>query len=108
MIAGGCQIDGEVDYSVLFANVTVEEGAKVNYSIVMPGTVIKAGAVVQYAIVAEDAVIGENAVIGECPENMTNRDDWGIAVVGNGVTVGPGAQVPPKAMLENDIGGAQS
>ncbi len=107
MIAGGCQIDGEVDFSVLFANVTVEEGAKVNYSIVMPGTVIKAGAVVQYAIVAEDAVIGENAVIGECPENMPNRDDWGIAVVGNGVAVEPGTKVPPKAMLESDIGGAK-
>jgi glucose-1-phosphate adenylyltransferase len=107
MIAGGCSIDGEVDYSLLFANVTVEEGAKVNYSIVMPGTVIKAGAVVQYAIVAEDAVIGENAVVGECPENMPNRDDWGIAVVGNGVTVGPGAKVPPKAMLETDIGGVK-
>lgn len=105
MIAGGCQIDGEVDFSVLFANVTVEKGAKVNYSIVMPGTVIKSGAVVQYAIVAEDAVIGENAVIGECPENMPNRDDWGIAVVGNGVTVEPGAKIPPKAMLESNVGG---
>jgi glucose-1-phosphate adenylyltransferase len=108
MIAGGCQIDGEVDYSVLFANVTVEKGAKVNYSIVMPGALIKAGAVVQYAIIAEDAVIEANAVVGECPENMQNRDDWGIAVVGSGVTVGGGEKIPPKAMIESNRREAQS
>ena len=43
MITEGCEIDGEIDYSVLFANVTVEEGAEVTYSIVMPGTVVKKG-----------------------------------------------------------------
>ena len=104
MIAGGCQIDGEVDYSVLFANVLVEEGAKVHYSIIMPGATIKAGAIVQYSIVAEDSIIGENAVVGERPEDTKNIDDWGIAVVGNGVTVGKNAIVPPKAMLETNVG----
>lgn len=103
MVTGGCQIDGEVDYSVLFDNVTVEKDAAVRYSIVMPGSVIKAGAIVQYAIIAEDSVIEERAVVGEQPENMKNIDDWGIAVVGNGVTVGKGAKVAPKAMLETNV-----
>lgn len=103
MVTGGCQIDGEVDYSVLFANVTVEKGASVKYSIIMPGATIKAGAVVQYAIVAEDSVICENAVVGERPEDTENIDDWGIAVVGNGVTVGKNAKVPPKAMLDANV-----
>lgn len=103
MVTGGCQIDGEVDYSVLFANVTVEKGASVRYSIIMPGATIKAGAVVQYAIVAEDSVICENAVVGERPEDTENIDAWGIAVVGNGVTVGKNAKVPPKAMLDANV-----
>jgi glucose-1-phosphate adenylyltransferase len=107
MMAEGCCIDGEIDYSVLFADVVVEEGAKVHSSIIMPGTVIKKGAVVQYAIVAENAVIESGAVVGEQPENVANRDDWGVAVVGAGVTVGAGAKVAPKAMAGEDVPAAK-
>ncbi|MBR2731569.1 MAG: glucose-1-phosphate adenylyltransferase, partial [Clostridia bacterium] len=39
MVSAGCVIGGRIDYSVLFSNVTVEEGAEVDYSIVMPGAV---------------------------------------------------------------------
>lgn len=107
MITEGCDIEGHIDFSVLFANVTVEEGAEVKYSIVMPGTVIKKGAVVQYSIVAENAVIEEGAVVGESPENMADVNDWGVAVIGNGVTIGKGAKVEPKAMVDEDMGGAE-
>ncbi len=107
MIGEGSQVYGELDFSILFHNVTVEEGAVVRDSIVMPGTVIKSGAVVQYAIVAENAVIEANAVVGERPEDMANLDDWGVAVVGAGVTVGKGAHVAPKAMVDADVKGAE-
>ena len=107
MMAEGCCIDGQIDYSVLFADVVVEEGARVDSSIVMPGTVIKKGAVVQYAIVAENAVIESGAVVGEKPENVADRDDWGVAVVGAGVTVGAGAKVAPKAMAGEDVPAAK-
>ncbi|MBO5859829.1 MAG: glucose-1-phosphate adenylyltransferase [Clostridia bacterium] len=107
MITEGCDIEGKIDFSVLFANVTVEEGAEVKYSIVMPGTVVKKGAVVQYSIVAENAVIEEGAVVGESPENMADVNDWGVAVIGNGVTIGKGARVAPQAMVDEDMGGAQ-
>lgn len=107
MIGEGSQVYGELDFSILFHNVTVEEGAVVRDSIVMPGTVIKSGAVVQYAIVAENAVIEENAVVGERPEDMANLEDWGVAVVGAGVTVGKGAHIVPKAMIDADVKGAE-
>ncbi len=103
MISEGSRVYGDVDYSILFNNVTVEEGAEVKYSIVMPGTVIKKGAVVQYSIVAENAVIEAGAVVGANPEDIPNRDDWGVAVVGAGVTVGEGASVAPKAMVDEDV-----
>ena len=45
MVAEGSQVYGELDFSILFSNVTVERGAVVRDSIVMPGTVIKEGAV---------------------------------------------------------------
>lgn len=107
MIAEGCEIAGAVDFSVIFANVTVEEGATVKDSIIMPGTVVKSGATVQYAIVAENAVIEKNAVVGERPEAMKNLEEWGVAVIGNGVTVSEGAVIEPKAMYDGEKGGAR-
>lgn len=103
MVAEGSQIFGEVDYSILFHNATVEEGAKVRYSIVMPGAVVKSGADVEYSIIAENAVIEKDAKVGARPEDMENRDEWGVAVVGEGVTVGEGAVVAPKAMIAEDV-----
>lgn len=103
MVAEGSKVFGEVDYSILFHNVTVEEGAKVRYSIVMPGATIKAGADVEYSIIAENAVIEKNAKVGLRPEDITDRDEWGVAVVGAGVTVGEGASVAPKAMISEDV-----
>ncbi len=103
MISEGSKVFGEVEYSILFNDVVVEEGAAVKYSIVMPGTVVKSGATVQYSIVAENAVIEKGAVVGQCPEQMENRDEWGVAVVGQGVNVGEGAVVAPKAMVDEDV-----
>ncbi|MGI6773466.1 MAG: glucose-1-phosphate adenylyltransferase [Clostridiales bacterium] len=105
LVAAGCEIDGELDYSILFSNVTVEKGASVKYSIIMPGAVIKEGAVVQYSIVAENAVIESGAVVGEKPENMKDLSEWGVAVVGAGITIGKNVYVPPKAMIDEDMKG---
>ncbi len=102
MVADGCNIFGTVDFSVLFAGVTVEEGAEVRDSIIMPGTVIKKGAVVQYAIVAEDCIIGENSVIGMRPEQVDNKNDWGIAVIGPGAVLSADSVVRPKDMIDAD------
>ncbi len=107
MVSEGGVIDGQVEFSVLFADVTVEEGAVVRDSILMPGAHVKKGAKVQYAILAENVVIEENAVVGERPEEMQELPSWGVAVVASGVTVGAGAVVPAKAMIETDIGGGQ-
>ena len=103
LISGGCEIEGDVDFSVLFSNVTVEKGATVRDSIIMPGTVVRSGAVVQYAIVAENAVIEQGATVGERPEAMQNMDDWGVAVVGEKITVGKDAVVAPKTMVDTDV-----
>lgn len=103
MIAEGSEINGKVDFSIIFAGAKVEEGATVNYSIVMPGTVIKSGAVVEYSIVGEDCVVHENAKIGVSPETVENRDEWGIAVVGHNVDISEGAKVLPKEIISKNI-----
>ena len=104
LIEEGCNVYGDIDFSILFAGVYVAAGAEVKDSIVMPGAVIEEGAKVQYAIVAENAVIGKNAVIGARPEDMANLDDWGVAVVGPNAVIGEGAVVPPKGMIEAEEG----
>ncbi len=100
LVAEGCNVYGEIDFSVLFAGVYVAPGAVVKDSIVMPGARIEEGAVVQYAIVGENSVVGKNSVVGERPEAMENKDDWGVAVIGPGCTIAPSTIVPPKAMID--------
>lgn len=102
LISDGCIIEGNVDFSVLFSNVTVAPGAVVNDSILMPGVVVEEGAVIQYAIVSENAVIKKNAVVGARPEDIENKEDWGVAVVGDNRTIGEGAVVVPKEMVYED------
>ncbi|MBQ5885579.1 MAG: glucose-1-phosphate adenylyltransferase [Clostridia bacterium] len=103
IVTEGCVIDGKVEFSVLFSEVTVEEGAEIHDSIVMPGAVIKKGAVVEYAIVGENSIVGENAKIGSCPEKMSDLEKWGIAVVGSGLEVGKNAEVKPQTMLSENL-----
>ena len=102
LISDGCIIEGNVDFSVLFSNVTIAPGAVVNDSILMPGVVVEEGAVIQYAIVSENAVIKKNAVVGARPEDIENKEDWGVAVVGDNRTIGEGAVVAPKEMVYED------
>ena len=105
LVTGGCEVDGTVENSVLFHSVKVEKGASVRYSILMPGAVVREGAAVEYAIVAENAVIGAEAKVGAPPEGEGAPDDWGIAVVAEGIKVGDKAVVPPKAMITRNVKG---
>ncbi len=102
LITNGCEIYGNVDYSILFKDVTVEEGATVDYSLVMPGAVIKKGAKVRYAIIAEDVVIEEGATVGGDPAVVGN-DNWGIAVVGDNLTVGKNAEISANKMITENV-----
>lgn len=99
-ISEGCDIDGTIDYSVIFSDVTVEKEATVKYSIVMPNVKIEKGANVQYAILAENVVIEAGAQIGSSPEEMDDINDWGVAVIGEGAVIKAGTVVPPKAMID--------
>ena len=100
LAAEGCNVYGTVDFSVLFGGVYVAPGAVVRDSIIMPGARIEEGAQVQYAIVAENSVVGANAVVGQRPEDMENKEDWGVAVIGPGCKLDAGSVVPPKAMID--------
>lgn len=103
MISEGCVIDGQIDFSVIFTGVTIEKDAVVKDSIIMPGSVIKSGAVVEYSIVGEDCVVEEYATIGARPETISDKSEWGVAVIGHNVTVSEGAKVLPKQIVSENI-----
>ena len=55
----------------------------------------------------EDEMLVKASALGaldnEKPENVENRDEWGVAVIGPGVSVSDKAVVAPKAMISKDI-----
>lgn len=104
MITEGCNVYGEIEFSILSTGVYVAPGAVVSDSIVMPGAVIEEGAKVQYAIIGEDAHIGKNSVVGIRPEEMEDKDHWGVAVVGPGCKLEPDSVVLPRAMVDAEEG----
>lgn len=103
LVADGCNIYGRVDLSVIFAGVYIGPHAVVRDSIIMPGARIEDGAVIQYAIISENTVIGKNATIGERPENTKDKEEWGIAVVGDNLHIAEGTKILPKQMIDKDI-----
>ncbi len=103
LIADGCEVDGNLEFSILFSGVKIGKDAEINSSIIMPGAVIEEGAKVLYSIVAENAHIGKGAVVGGRPEDYPDRDQWGVAVIGAGLNIADGAVVAPKAMIETDV-----
>lgn len=107
LIADGCEVDGNLEFSILFPGVKVGKNALINSSIIMPGAVVEDGAVIQYSIVSENTVIGKNCVVGSRPEDVENRDDWGIAVIGDNLKIGENCVVLPKAMIDKDMEAAK-
>lgn len=102
LITAGCEVNGKLDFSILFENVTVEPGATVEYSLVMPGAVIKKGANVKYSIIAENVEVDENADIGGDPA-VVGTEGWGITVVGANLKVGKNAKIGANKMITENV-----
>ncbi|MCL1820190.1 MAG: glucose-1-phosphate adenylyltransferase [Oscillospiraceae bacterium] len=99
LVTEGCNVYGNVENSVLFHSVTVEEGAQVKHSIVMPGAIIGRDAVIEYAILAENVRVQPGAKIGTAQSGkMTD-----IAVIAAGVTVGTESVVAAGEMVDTDV-----
>ena len=97
----GSILEGTVENSVLAPNVTVGEGARVSYSVLLPGTVVEPGAVVEYAILGEGCRIGRDCHVGGTPE-ATAPESWGLTVLAPGCVLEDGKQVAPGIMLNRN------
>ena len=96
LLTEGCNIYGDVKNSVLFLDVTVEQGAVVEDSVVMGGSVIRSGACVSHAIIDSDVEITSGCVVGS-----PDADESGICVVGTGLHLGSGTVIG-KGELVNE------
>ena len=58
----------------------------------------------EYIVIEDDlnVIVEENATVGEDPTEIA-ADDFGITVIGSGVTVGRGATVGAKEMITEDV-----
>ncbi|MBO7740036.1 MAG: glucose-1-phosphate adenylyltransferase [Clostridia bacterium] len=101
LVSEGCEIYGTVTDSVLFNNVTVEQGAVVTNSVVMGGVTIKAGAVVSNVIIAENTTVGAGAVIGDNTKPGDNITILGSDLsVPSGMVIGGGLLVNAEKLSE--------
>ena len=94
MITEGCEVHGTVRNSVLFAGVSIAEGAVVESSVILPGSRIEAGAVVRRAIVSGDCVITANCKVGE--------EEGDIALIGQSTTLPEGYVVKAGEQVDTD------
>ena len=94
LVTDGCEVFGTVRGSVLFAGVTVEDGALVEDSVIMPGCRIEKGAVVRRAIVAERCVISKDCVVG--------GQEGDIALIGQDTVLPEGFKVLPGEQIDTE------
>lgn len=97
IIAEGCEVYGNVENSVLFLGVTVEEGAVVRDSIVMHDSVVSRDAVVDKSIIAEKVLVGRGAYVGMPEEGEQEKK---VAVVGEGSVIEDGGTVFAGEIVE--------
>lgn len=111
LVTEGCRVEGKVHHSVLFSNVSIEEEAEVYDSVIFPGAVIRRGAKVYKAIVGENSTIGADAVVGgelRLGDQVDNSLTGTITLVGNDISIQPGAYLPQGTVATEDAFGGRS
>ena len=92
----GNEVNGIVDRSVIFNNISIGKDAESKDSIIMSDCEIGEGAKIGYAIVDSEAVIEDGACIGG-----TTDDE--LTVIGYKVRIGKGAVVAPGSVVTKDV-----
>ncbi|MEE0715213.1 MAG: glucose-1-phosphate adenylyltransferase [Eubacterium sp.] len=106
IVGEGCDIRGNIQNSVISANVEVGENAEIHDSIIMQGSVIKPGTKIYGSIIAENVEVGENCTIGvgeyadsKLSKKIYNCDLTVIgegSVIPDGVTIGKNVAISGK------------
>lgn len=108
-ITEGCEIEGDVENSVLFEGVTVSKGAVIRDSIVLPCTHIGENAVINKAIIGSDSFISDNAVIGSGEDDAVTdfyntkicSDD--ITLIGSDIVIDENIKIAKCSMVTQNV-----
>lgn len=96
-VTEGCEIYGTVINSVLGYGVKVAAGATVRDSVLMHHVSVGEGSTVEYSILDSDVSVGVGANVGR-----PMKDAEGITVIGAGVEVADGADIPDNQMIYSE------
>ncbi len=102
LIQNGCEIDGEVESSILFPGVKVKKGAVVKNSIIFSDNIISFDAKLDYTITDFDVTIGAGTQIGLGNNSGGGEhSELGITLIGKGtavprdIVIGKGCVISP-------------
>ncbi|NBD25721.1 glucose-1-phosphate adenylyltransferase [Paenibacillus glycinis] len=91
----GSSIKGDLDRSIVFGDVAVDEGADIRESILMPGVRIGRDVQLSRAIIGEGAIVEDGAVIGSLNGEVT------VIAPGERVTAHPRFVVKPDRLPQS-------
>jgi len=108
LAANQCRIDGEVQRSILFPGVRIEQGARIEDSIVFSDTVVKRGAKVSRCILDKNIRIGRKSVIGFGTVSTNNSQfpntlGSGITIIGKGTVIPDGTRIGRNVLVGADL-----
>ena len=108
MMSKGSEVYGTVVNTVVSNGCYVGPGAFVKDTVLMPYSRVGAGASVEYAILGQRVGVGENARVGapkDAPREGVEKHPMAeyLAVIGDNLTVSPGATVRPATVLEENL-----
>ena len=69
VVADGCILEGEVENSILFRDVTIQEGAEVENCVIMNDTIVGEGAKLKNVILDKDVTVRPGAKLFGTPAN---------------------------------------
>lgn len=98
LIANGAIINGQVQNSVIFPGVFIEEGAKVIDSIIFADATVGKGAIIDRCIIDKQAWVGAGCHIGYGDDLTPNQEEpqnlnTGITLVGKGAKIPNGVKI---------------
>lgn len=104
LICNGGVIKGDVNSSILSPGVVVEEGARVEKSIIFHDCRIKRGASVKKSIIDKKSVVGENCEIGDGERSKVNKLqprylNFGVTLIGRKTIIPDGMRVGTNCLL---------
>ncbi|MCR4898875.1 MAG: glucose-1-phosphate adenylyltransferase [Acholeplasmatales bacterium] len=102
LVSNGCQINGDVEQSVLSPGVIIGEGSTVKRSIILNDVIIGKNCKIEDTIIDKNTVIGDNSIIGTGDKSVINKDNPKVLSTGLNV-IGKKLILPKDLVVERNV-----